>query len=80
MERSHREADIGFVKGAGIAYWINDNYQLSAAEALTKKSDVVIALKEWIDKEYADGRQTSLSTSELEEKIEIFSKGRLRRL
>ena len=72
---------IGKASGlAGIAYWINDNYQLSASEALTKKSDVVIALKEWIDKEYEDGRQTSLSTGELEEKIEILSGGRLRRL
>ncbi|MBQ7406634.1 MAG: 2-isopropylmalate synthase [Clostridia bacterium] len=72
---------IGKASGlAGIAYWINDNYRLPPSEALTKKSDVVIALKEWIDKEYADGRQTSISTGKLEEKIEELSGGRLRRL
>ncbi len=65
---------------AGIAYWINGNYHLSAAEALDKHDPLVIALKEWIDKEYEDGRQTVLSTSELEEKIEQLSDGRLPRL
>jgi len=29
----------------------------------------VVALKEWIDAEYEDGRQTELANSELESKI-----------
>ena len=65
---------------AGIAYWINENYRLSESEAVTKKDPVVIALKEWIDKEYEDGRQTSLSVGELEEKIEALSGNRFKRL
>ena len=65
---------------AGIAYWINDNYKLSASEAVDKKDPLVIALKEWIDKEYEDGRQTSLSVGELEEKIEELSGNRFQRL
>ena len=65
---------------AGIAYWINENYRLSASEAIDKKDPLVIALKEWIDKEYEGGRQTTLSNSELEEKIEELSGGRLKRL
>jgi isopropylmalate/homocitrate/citramalate synthase len=72
---------IGKTSGlAGIAYWVNENYSLAPSEQVTKKTPMVIALKEWIDKEYAGGRQTSLSTSELEEKIETLSGGRLSRL
>ncbi len=65
---------------AGIAYWINENYAIPAAAALDKRHPVVLRLKEWIDAEYADGRQTALSTAEIEEKIEEFSGGALPRL
>lgn len=65
---------------AGIAYWINENYQLSPSQAVSKNSELVMELKKWIDKEYEDGRQTSLSVSELEEKIEQLSGGALARL
>ena len=72
---------IGKASGlAGIAYWINENYQLSANEAVDKRDPLVTALKKWIDAEYEGGRQTSLSTHELEEKIEVLSEGRLKRL
>lgn len=72
---------IGKASGlAGIAYWINQNYRLSEAEAVDKRSPLVVALKEWIDREYEDGRQTTLSNMELEEKIEELSNGKLKRL
>ena len=65
---------------AGIAYWINENYRLSPSEAVDKKDPLVVALKAWIDGEYEGGRQTSLSTPELEEKIEELSGKRFARL
>ena len=65
---------------AGIAYWINQNYRLTGENAVNKQSDLVIAMKEWIDKEYEDGRQTTLSVSEIEEKIEEITGGALPRL
>ena len=65
---------------AGIAYWINENYRLSANEAIDKKDPLVVAVKEWIDKEYEGGRQTTLSNGEIEEKIEELSGGRFHRL
>ena len=72
---------IGKTSGlAGIAYWINENYGLSANEAVDKRDPLVIALKEWIDREYEDGRQTSLAVAELEEKIEELSGGRFKRI
>ena len=65
---------------AGIAYWINENYRLSANEAIDKKDPLVVAIKEWIDAEYEGGRQTTLSNGEIEEKIEELSGGRFHRL
>jgi isopropylmalate/homocitrate/citramalate synthase len=65
---------------AGIAYWINENYHLSANEAIDKKDPLVVAMKEWIDAEYESGRQTALSNGEIEEKLEELSGGRLQRL
>ncbi len=71
---------IGKASGlAGIAYWINETYRLPEGQTVDKRDPVVVALKEWIDKEYEDGRQTSLSNSELEEKIKEISGDRFRR-
>ena len=65
---------------AGIAYWVNQNYFLKGDEALDKHSELVIALKDWIDTQYEDGRTSTLSIEELETKIEELSAGSLRRL
>ena len=65
---------------AGIAYWINQNYQLTADEMVTKTSPLVTSMKEWIDSQFAAGRVASLSVNELETKIEELTNGRLRRL
>ncbi len=65
---------------AGIAYWINTNYRLSGDDALDKKDPLIIKLKEWVDAEYEDGRQTALSNYELESKIEELSGGKFKRL
>lgn len=70
---------IGKTSGlAGIAYWINNNYRLFENERLDKRDPLVIALKEWVDKEYEDGRQTALSNGELEKKIEELSGGKFK--
>ena len=61
---------------AGIAYWINNNYRLKGDKAVDKKHPLVIALKDWVDKEYEDGRQTALSDIELENKISELSGGK----
>ena len=69
---------IGKTSGlAGIAYWINTTYKLRGEDMLDKRSPLVVNLKEWIDREYEDGRQPTLSNSELEEKISELSGGKL---
>ena len=60
---------------AGIAYWINQNYRLKGDRQLDKQTPLVVALKEWVDKEYADGRTTALGNEELENKIAELSGG-----
>ena len=65
---------------AGIAYWINENYKLSESEKVDKRDELVVKMKEWIDKEYEGGRVAAMSAFELETKIEELSGGRLRRM
>ena len=68
---------VGKASGlAGIAYWINQNYRLPEDRKLDKRDPLVVALKEWIDTEYEDGRQTELANSELESKIAELAPGR----
>ncbi len=68
---------IGKASGlAGIAYWINSTFRLSEDAAVSKKDPLVVAMKEWVDKEYEDGRQTILSNKELENMIQALAPGR----
>ena len=68
---------IGKTSGlAGIAYWINETYRLTGADALSKHDPLVAEMKRWVDREYEDGRQTVLSNKELEDKIAELAPGR----
>jgi len=67
---------IGKTSGlAGIAYWLNNNYKSKTKKVYDKKDPLVIGLKEWVDKEYEDGRQTAISNGEIEAKINELSGG-----
>jgi len=62
--------EVGKASGAaGVAYWINQQYRLPEEKKLTKNHPVVIKIKEWIDQEYENGRQTVISHKEMDEKI-----------
>ncbi len=68
---------IGKASGlAGIAYWINSTYNLSGENQIDKRDPLVIKMKEWIDREYEDGRQTILSNKELDSMINRLAPGR----
>jgi isopropylmalate/homocitrate/citramalate synthase len=76
----NRDASVMVTKTsglAGIAYWINTNYQLEGNKKVDKHDPLVVAMKEWVDKEYEDGRLTVLSNHELEEKIAELSGNQL---
>ena len=51
---------------AGIAYWVNGYYHLSGEIAVDKRDDIVIKMKELVDKEYAAGRNTAMGDVELD--------------
>ena len=50
---------------AGIAHWINTYYKLKNENCVDKNSDLVKAIKVWVDEEYAGGRVTVLTDEEL---------------
>ena len=67
---------IGKTSGlAGIAYWINETYNLRGEKAVDKRSPMVAYLKEWVDREYENGRQTMISPDEMEHKIDEYTGG-----
>lgn len=69
--------EIGKASGAaGIAYWINQHYRLKDEEKIDKHDPLVVRLKEWVDKEYEDGRVVVISHSEILEKIHEYAPGR----
>ncbi len=70
---------IGKASGlAGIAYWINSTFNLDEGSKVDKRDALVVSLKDWIDKEYEDGRQTVLSNKELFHMIETLAPGRFK--
>lgn len=59
---------------AGIALWINSFYRLTEEKAVDKTHPCVIKIKEWIDKEYEEGRVTVISDEELEALVKLYGK------
>jgi isopropylmalate/homocitrate/citramalate synthase len=59
---------------AGIAYWINSHYRLSGDDMISKRDPMVTEIKKWVDEQYANGRQTVISTAELEKYIVTYKK------
>ncbi len=58
---------------AGIAFWINQVFSLTGDKALDKHSSVVVAIKEWVDAQYASGRQTVISDEEMLDLVRIHA-------
>ncbi|MBR5371649.1 MAG: 2-isopropylmalate synthase [Oscillospiraceae bacterium] len=57
---------------AGIACWINNFYRLTGSRAIDKKNPAVAKIKEWIDREYENGRVTVISDDELQTLTETY--------
>ncbi len=75
----HRPASVlvGKTSGlAGIAYWLNQHYRLTGDDQVSKHDLLVQYIKAWVDAEYEAGRQTMISTGELEKKVQEFSGSR----
>lgn len=58
---------------AGIAHWINSYYRLKGEKALDKSNPLIHMVKEWVDRQYDDGRVTVITDAELTTIIEEYS-------
>ncbi len=59
---------------AGIAYWINEYYDLPEEHKISKTEPIVQKVKEVINKQYADGRCSVLGDDELDAMIMAIDK------
>ena len=50
---------------AGIAHWINTYFKLPDNKKVDKNSELVNAVKDWVDEQYEEGRVTVLTDDEL---------------
>lgn len=50
---------------AGVAWWINSYFRLDPSSRVSKHSNAVKRITEWVDGQYAAGRNTSISDDEL---------------
>ena len=57
---------------AGIAFWINKYYNLSGEDVIEKKDELIVKMKEMVDKMYADGRTTMMSDGELKTMVKAI--------
>ncbi len=57
---------------AGIAVWINRRFGFDPDHAVSKKHPVCMKIKEWVDKEYEEGRVTLISDDEMMAQVHLY--------
>jgi len=57
---------------AGIAFWLNQRFNLKDENAIDKRHPGISKINKWITAEYDSGRQTSISPEELEKKVRKY--------
>ncbi len=73
LGRAPRVVVDAFSGLAGIAYWIDTFYELPTEAKVDKKDELVARMKELVDKQYAEGRTTSISDRELDAMVNLIS-------
>ncbi len=56
---------------AGIAHWINTYFGLKEEKRIQKSDPIVAKVKEWVDRQYEEGRVTTITDEELLEQIRL---------
>ena len=59
---------------AGIAYWINEYYELPKEAKIEKSHPIVAKIKEMVDQEYANGRMSVMGEDELDAMLRLCDK------
>ena len=57
---------------AGIAYWLNNYYNLPESKRFSKSSELVLFIKKWVDNEFDNGRVTFISADEMKKLVAEF--------
>lgn len=66
---------------AGVAHWMNSYFRIKDKELCIKKTDPIVAkIKETVDKEYANGRNTVMGDYELENILKLSDYSEYERL
>ncbi len=65
---------------AGIAHWINGYFHLKGRHAFEKQDELVAKIKEEVDREYAEGRNTVMGDDELVAILRHIDKKRYKEL
>ena len=65
---------------ASIAHWINSYFRLTGRHIIEKTDPLVIAVREAVDKLYAEGRNTVMGDEELEIMVRYCDVDRYERL
>lgn len=65
---------------AGIAYWINDYYELPQNQKIDKNDSLVTEMKKRIDEEYTGGRNSIMGDDELDNMVRNIDKIRHKKL
>lgn len=61
---------------AGIAYWINDYYELPEEHRVDKREEIVAKVKAMVDAEYESGRNSVMGDDELDNLVRLADKKR----
>jgi isopropylmalate/homocitrate/citramalate synthase len=57
---------------AGMAYWVNQYFGLTADEQLDKKHPAILNIAAWVDAQYRQGRTTAIASEEMIELIKEY--------
>ena len=57
---------------AGIAFWINQRFNLESNKIVDKRHPGVSKIHKWVTEQYDSGRITSISPEEMEKKVRLY--------
>ena len=57
---------------AGIAFWINQRFNLEGSKVVDKRHPAISKIHKWVVEQYEAGRITSISPEEMEKRVQIY--------
>ena len=57
---------------AGIAFWINQRFNLEGNKIVDKRNPGVSKIHKWVTEQYESGRVTSISPEEMEKRVRLY--------